>query len=70
VTQHPIHTLPPEELRGYARGLRETAALLSISRNTLHRWIRDRVIPWTVKTPGGTRVPGRALEQFMKERAV
>ena len=40
--------------------VRETAALLSISRNTLHRWIRDRVIPWTVKTPGGTRVPGRA----------
>jgi hypothetical protein len=28
MTQHPIHTLPPAELRGYARGLRETAARL------------------------------------------
>ncbi|UPY35522.1 hypothetical protein [Sediminicoccus sp. KRV36] len=28
MTQHPIHTLPPAELRGYARGLREGAARL------------------------------------------
>lgn len=28
MTDHPIHTLPPEQLRGYALGLRNTAALL------------------------------------------
>lgn len=28
MTQHPIHTLPPEQLRGYARGLREASSLV------------------------------------------
>lgn len=31
---HPIHTLPPGHLRGYAHGLRNTAALLSLA------WVR------------------------------
>jgi hypothetical protein len=30
---HPIHNLPPEQLRGYARGLRETADLLHAAWN-------------------------------------
>jgi hypothetical protein len=29
MTQHPIHTLPPEQLRGYALGLRESAARMN-----------------------------------------
>lgn len=48
----------------------ECAELLAVTRATIYTWIRDRVIPWTVKTPGGTRVTGKALEAFIKERAV
>lgn len=36
MTQHPIYTLPPAELRGYARGLRETAAMLTGTGLGLH----------------------------------
>lgn len=39
MTQHPIHLLPPAELRGYARGLRETAALLGAS------WSKSGMVP-------------------------
>jgi hypothetical protein len=39
MTQHPIHNLPPAELRGYARGLRDTAALLGAT------WSKSGMVP-------------------------
>jgi hypothetical protein len=39
MTQHPIHNLPPEQLRGYARGLRDTAALLGAT------WSKSGMVP-------------------------
>jgi hypothetical protein len=44
MTQHPIFTLPPSELRGYARGLRETAALLTGTGMGLHESVSLLVI--------------------------
>jgi excisionase family DNA binding protein len=44
--------------------------LLSISRATIYNWIHDGVIPFVIKTPGGTRIPASSLNQFSESRRI
>lgn len=44
--------------------------LLSIKKRTLYSWIKNGVIPFVVKTPGGTRIPASALQLFSESRRI
>lgn len=50
--------------------IRDACGLLRVSRGTIYAWMKTRVIPWTVKTPGGTRIPASALNAFVNQRRV
>jgi excisionase family DNA binding protein len=50
--------------------INDACELLSISRGTIYNWIRGGVIPFTVKTPGGTRIPASSLNQFAESRRI
>jgi hypothetical protein len=36
----------------------------------LNSWIKNGVIPFVVKTPGGTRIPASALQLFAESRRI
>ena len=48
----------------------DACALLSIKRRTIYKWISSGVIPFVIKTPGGTRIPASALQQFAESRRI
>ena len=50
--------------------IRDACELLSISRGTIYNWIHSGVIPFTIKTPGGTRIPASSLNQFSESRRI
>ena len=50
--------------------IKDACDLLSIKRRTIYKWISSGVIPFVVKTPGGTRIPASALNQFAESRRI
>ena len=48
----------------------ESCDILGISRGTIYNWIRSGVIPFIVKTPGGTRIPASSLHAFFESRKI
>ena len=60
----PVHTFEQHYT------IMDACSLLSIKKRTLYKWISSGVIPFVVRTPGGTRIPASALQQFSESRRI